>query len=119
MSAPRVICPHCDGATDRQALVCGTRDGERFAEVRAMQCVTCEGAGTVTEDHVERIRQGKQLHDDRVAKRIGIREVAWQARVDPADVSKVERGRGNPQTWRLQYQRLRKVVDTTEMPRGT
>lgn len=88
-----IVCPNCHGEKQTFVFADGHRpDGTRFADNRMRDCMTCKGAGTISECHAERIQNGKTIRDERVAKRLSLAEAAKQLGCSPAELSAVERG---------------------------
>lgn len=90
------ICPSCKGKRPSLAMVDGYRDGKRFGEMRELACLTCNGKGSITAEHLERIAQGRRMRDDRVARGISLREEAKRLGISPAELSDREHGRLKP-----------------------
>lgn len=59
-------CPHCNGLKTAVAhMNTGLDSGKhRWEEVA---CRTCEGSGEITDDHAERIAEGRRLYYARVS----------------------------------------------------
>lgn len=88
-----MTCPECDGAKQNTALVCGVRDGRRFCDQRNLTCGTCGGTGVITEEQAARIKEGRRLRNDRVARGVSQREEAARLGITPQELSKREAGR--------------------------
>lgn len=87
-------CPACKGAKEVFVFADGHHeDGTAFSRNGLMACLTCKGAGSLTDEHVARIAAGKKLRDERVAQRRSLLEVATERGISPAELSAIEMGR--------------------------
>lgn len=95
-------CPNCDGIRQVFVFADGHRaDGTPFAENGYRHCMMCKGAGEITADHAERIKIGKLMRDERVARGVGLLEASKALGCSPAELSGVERGdlpKSSPET---------------------
>lgn len=87
---PRQACPGCDGSGKLMAFV----DGPKFSGLRQVICSCCRGDGTISTEHADRIRKGKEMRDTRVAQRRSLREAARARGISPTELSRIERGDG-------------------------
>ena len=87
------VCPRCDGKKEMTAFVDGRRtDGSHWGDLRTLKCFTCKGGGTVTDKHMERIKAGEMMRENRVQKGLGLREAAKQLGIIATELSSRERG---------------------------
>jgi len=87
------ICPRCNGAKRIFVFADGhDADGNFVSTSGERDCLTCKGVGEITDDHANRIKIGKSLRDDRVAKGFGLREAALLRGCTPAELSAIEQG---------------------------
>lgn len=87
------VCPFCSGAK-RYCVFADWHDGDGELQggIRYVDCFTCKGVGTITQDRVARIERGKQLKAERVARGQSFMDAAEERGVSPAQVSAEERG---------------------------
>ena len=79
---PKHQCPECGG---HGRII--TFDGIVLGE-----CQMCRGFKTIPEHQLEWIAAGKALKEQRIAKRITLRDMAKHLGVDVCDLSRMERG---------------------------
>jgi hypothetical protein len=87
-----ITCTHCDGRKESLVMACGPKGGYHGM----MACSTCKGTGEITEAHGERIKQGKLMREERIERRVVVREEAKRLGVDLGAWSRIEQG-GEPQ----------------------
>lgn len=91
MESPFVTCPMCDGK--KRSLCHVNYGGSRPNEWKMMDCSTCNGAGRVTQEHMQRLEAGRKLRGERVAKSLSLREEAIRLGIKVTELSDMERGR--------------------------
>lgn len=96
-------CPVCGGEGSGVAIVCGRQggpDGGSFCRQRRLECHTCEGTGTISEERLERIAAGRRLRNDRVSRGVSQREEAARLGITPQELSRREQGAGEERVQR-------------------
>lgn len=86
-----MICPSCNGAKTERVLAhlsTGT------CEVRGLNCFTCHGTGTVSDDYPQRLALARSYRELRIAFRLALHEVYEQSGVDYVRLSQFEHGSG-------------------------
>lgn len=83
-----VACPSCRGKGETMGFHCDTR-----CDYRASKCYTCDGFGSVTLEDIQRMEIAETIREDRVARRLTIREEGSRLGVDFAEWSRIEAGR--------------------------
>lgn len=83
-------CPDCNG--HREGMVHLNR-GDQPHEWRMMPCRTCQGSGSIDEDHANRIGEGERLKAERLARGMGLRQEAARLGISPVELSDRENGR--------------------------
>lgn len=85
------ICPDCKGKRSSFVFVnTGLDSSHHYSEVR--KCNRCLGAGYVSQDVINAIKQGKQLRKQRIDKGLTLREAALAEGVSVSFVSQRELG---------------------------
>lgn len=79
-------CPRCNGRGSSLALV-------NPGGMQRLQCFTCGGAGSITEEHEVRIKRGKLLHAHRMDRLEGLYDFAERHGISLTDLSSMEAGR--------------------------
>jgi hypothetical protein len=87
------ICPGCNGRKETFVMACGPKGG--FQGYRP--CYRCKGTGEVTEGDLRRMELARKIRQDRVERRVVMREEAARLGVSIADYSNIENGR-EPET---------------------
>jgi hypothetical protein len=88
------VCPSCDGRKETFVMACGPKGGWQGYR----PCDRCKGTGEITKEHVERIRLGKIMREDRVnARRVTQREEAARLGCGIGEWSQIEYGK-EPET---------------------
>ena len=91
------ICPHCNG--ERQVFVFADghhADGTPFHSNGLRNCSTCGGSGEITEEHVRRIKVGRERREERLSAGLSLREASRLAGISAAELSAIECGRPSP-----------------------
>ncbi len=93
MSEPKLFtCPRCVG--DKQLFAFINRGPDISTHSCEMvDCDTCAGTGSVTEENLYAIAAGKDLRADRLQRGKTISEEAARLKMSPAEYSALERGR--------------------------
>lgn len=87
-------CPSCKGNKGGEAFVCGPN----VHGLRWTPCSTCNATGEITEEHLARIEYGRLMREDRIRRRLTVREEAKRLGVSSmAEWSGIENGR-EPET---------------------
>lgn len=91
-----MICPICQGAKKITGFAT-TMDANGYRRCNAgfYNCFRCRGAGEITEEHAERIKQGEALRQDRLARGNSLFDEARERSMSPAELSELEHG-GKP-----------------------
>ncbi len=82
-------CPACGGRKTTIALV----DGPTRRGLLEIDCSTCEGVGSITIEHRDRIEAGRKRREERIARGVSLREEARRLGILPSDLSAMESGR--------------------------
>jgi hypothetical protein len=93
MSVDYIICPSCKGAGQSHGIMCGPAG----CRTGALKCSTCDGSGVVTHEHLARIEYGRLMRQDRVRRRLTLREEAARLGCGFAEWSRIECG-NEPET---------------------
>jgi hypothetical protein len=88
-----MICSRCAGEGEVRLLVCGTRDGRVFSAWRTHLCLTCGGMGAISDEQWVRQERGRLLREDRIGRRVTLREEASRLGISPQALSKIEWGK--------------------------
>jgi hypothetical protein len=70
----------------------GVAYGPEGYSVHRIDCLTCQGAGEVTEEHMARVEAGRKLREDRVARGLTLSQEAERLGVSREALSKREWG---------------------------
>lgn len=76
MTIEAITCPHCRGSKVNHVHVDGRRNGRRAGWEQTITCWTCDGAGSISAEHVALMARGRRLRDARVKRRETVRDVA-------------------------------------------
>lgn len=88
------ICPKCRGAKVLPSFVHYTPEsGKQSGFDPDHPCSLCQGNGEITEEHAARIVEGDRLREDRVARKVSLRDEAKRLGIEPAKLSALENGR--------------------------
>ena len=90
-----VTCPTCSGAKRSVAIVRGAfgpRGGLTCREM-VFDCPTCKGNGTITNDHLLRIKRGEKMRRERIDRGETLRQAAERMGIDYVELSHIEGGR--------------------------
>lgn len=87
----RLKCGSCDGSGKSFAHINSTDPAQHGFQW--INCMTCGGAGTISEAHAERIAKGRQMRDDRVKRGLSLREEADRLGISVVELSAIEWGR--------------------------
>lgn len=91
-----IVCPLSQGKKSLHAHVnygFNPALGTCEHEWKDVTCLTCEGTGTITEEHVQRIDKGKILRQERVASGELLFNAAKRLGLSSAQLSAIESGR--------------------------
>lgn len=93
-----VTCPDCGGKGCYAIVhVSGWRDGSAFGEWRRQpKCALCHGSGKVREHQRQAYEDGQRMREDRKARKLTLREEASRLGITPAELSRREWGRTEP-----------------------
>lgn len=80
-------CPTCDGGKKTGGLAC---PGAKWVE---FPCFTCKGLGTISDEQMTWIANGKALRETRRLRGVSLREEAKRLNLAPAAYSDMEQGR--------------------------
>lgn len=83
-----IICSHCKGRKSYPSFVT-TRKGCSLQEI---DCFTCKGVGSITEDHYDRIIKGETIRLDRIERKLSLRQEALRLGIKPIELARLERG---------------------------
>ena len=99
-----VTCPSCNGQKQVLAFVHYAPELAHKNGLQTIDCLTCKGTGTITEEHWEAKIAAKKLQDMRVHESdYSLREFARLLDLSPVEYSSVERG--DPEAWKQHGQR--------------
>lgn len=88
-----MICSRCAGEGECRVRVYGTRDGRTFCEWRTHLCLDCGGMGTISDEQWVRQERGRLLREDRIGRRVSLREEAARLGLSPRQLSQMEWGK--------------------------
>lgn len=88
-----IRCPACKGR--KQSYVHLNYGGAKPGEWRFVDCRLCDGAGTITPEHAERVARGKRIAADRKARLRTLDQEAKALGCLVVELSKVEMGRAS------------------------
>lgn len=109
-------CPHCNGKGDTGPV--HINRGSKPHEWRDnVPCTLCMGSGQVSDDVIEACALGKALRDKRVANDESLREASKRLGMSPAELSRLEQGRGGMAAWRHPFA-TRAYLEATQQGRG-
>jgi hypothetical protein len=83
-----MICPSCKGAGESRGIACGPGG----CDLRAFKCFTCKGAREITDEHAARIEYGRLMSQDRIRRRLTVREEAARLGCGLGEWSRIEHG---------------------------
>lgn len=90
-------CPDCSGERKLHAFVDGRHpNGKRFGELRMIDCMTCEGAGTIPTEKEAWIVAGRRHRTARVAHGESMKAAADRLGISPVALNAMESGRADP-----------------------
>lgn len=99
-----VTCPRCNGKKQTVAFVHYKPGLEHKNGLQTINCLTCDGSGAVTEEHLEVMIESRKLRDLRVHQSdYSLREFARLLDLSPVEYSQVEHG--DPALWKQHGQR--------------
>lgn len=81
------ICPTCNGKKEVFGIGC-----PGFKPI-VMDCNTCDGKGKITEQQVERMKDGEKLRQERLGRRMTLRAEANRLGMDVVKLSDIEHGK--------------------------
>lgn len=83
-----IACPHCKGKKVFLSFI--TIKGK--CSPQEIDCFTCKGAGSITEDHSDRIVKGEMVRLDRINRKLSLRQEAQRLGIKPIGLARLERG---------------------------
>jgi hypothetical protein len=86
-----MLCPRCKGTKVITAAHVSYADGSHGYGVD-FPCDQCGGKGDVPEEMTEWVRVGREMRDERVQRRVILREEAKQRGMSAVELSRMERG---------------------------
>lgn len=92
-----VVCPTCRGDRQVMAFVDGRdKNGKRWGRNGMVDCMTCEGTGSIPVERARWMEEGRTHRQARVDRRESLHEAAQRLGITPAQVSAMETGRQDP-----------------------
>lgn len=85
-------CPDCQGRGEHGGMAC-SGGGATLRRV-AIPCEVCGGTGTVDAAQRQRYEAGRQQREERLSRRMTLREEAKRRGIKPYDLSRQELGLG-------------------------
>lgn len=93
-----ITCPACNGERARRCFADGHDAYGRWGgSIVTAKCWTCDGQGSITPEHAERIEAGRERRQERLKHGLSLMEAAAIAGISPAKLSAIESGR-EPET---------------------
>jgi hypothetical protein len=89
LSNGNFICPGCNGRKETFVMACGPKGGWQGYR----PCYRCGGTGEVTEGDLKRIEVARKLRQDRIERRLVLREEAARLGVSFPEWSRIENGK--------------------------
>lgn len=83
-------CPTCSGTGKIRGFGC-----PGFVPIE-IDCVACTGTGTRPDEQAQWIEEGKAMKENRIARNLSLREEAARRKMNPAELSEMERGLRKP-----------------------
>lgn len=83
-----ITCRHCKGRKTYQSFV-RVKGKCSFQEI---DCFTCKGAGSITEEHSNRIIRGETIRLDRINRKLSLRQEALRLGMKSIELARLERG---------------------------
>lgn len=93
MTAAPLTCPRCAGRGEHEERVYGIREGQYQCWWHETLCRQCDGLGFIDVATAARLERGRLLREDRVARRVSLREEAARRGISARQLSDEEWGR--------------------------
>lgn len=90
-----MICPACKGEKELAVFPTRASDGQIITSI---SCYRCEESGEVPDIQAEWIPLGKKLREDRISRKVILRQEAINLGISALTLSEAERGMIDPRT---------------------
>ncbi|MDR3708730.1 MAG: hypothetical protein P4L33_10540 [Capsulimonadaceae bacterium] len=87
--AENIVCPKCGGKGYSLGFACGP---SVHCDQRRITCFYCHGSGAIDAETKARIDAGTRLREERLSRRLGLREEAHRRGMDPRELMAIELG---------------------------
>ena len=80
------VCPTCEGKNEIFGIGC-----PGFKPI-LITCHTCNGKGEITDVQIERMKDGEKLRQERLKRRMSLRNEAKRLNINVIELSDIEHG---------------------------
>ena len=87
-----IQCPGCQGRGTNRVLA----NLGGHCEQRDINCLKCRGKGTITETMLTWAARGEAMRQDRISRKVSLREEAERLSIPPVELSQMEHGATEP-----------------------